>query len=185
MSGDSPTQGALFQQGDGGASPTSPLQQLKPRELTLKVISRAEARRLWLEKHYLHRDVPGASLEFGVFSPSGEIVGGLCFSAWVVWAPEGGRPAAWELRRMWLDDRCQKNSESRCLRVSSRLIKAIAPHVKQIVAYADPGAGHHGIIYRAAGFLDQGWRYPSSKDGYGNTKIKSETRKRKYLLELY
>lgn len=183
MSGDSLTsQGGLFQQPDGGASPTSPLQ---PKQLTLKVISRSEARSLWLEKHYLKRDVPGASLEFGVFSPSQELVGGLCFSAWVVWAPEGGRHSCWELRRMWLDDRCMRNSESRCLRVASRLIRKLAPHVKQIIAYADPGAGHHGIIYRAAGFIDQGWRYPSSKDGYGNKKIKSETHKRKYLLELF
>lgn len=183
MSGDSLTgQGGLFQQPDGGSTPTSPLQ---PRELTLKVISRSEARRLWLEKHYLHRDVPGASIEFGVFSPQEELVGGLCFSAWVVWAPTGGRPSSWELRRMWLDDRCQKNSESRCLRVSARLISKIAPHVREIIAYADPAQGHKGTIYKAAGFRDDGWREPSSKDGYGNTKERSITRKRKYVLWIW
>jgi hypothetical protein len=184
MSGDGPiSQGALFQQGDGGANPTSPLH---PKQLTVKVISRQEARKLWLYHHYLKRDVPGASLELGVFSPESELVGGLCFSAWVVWAPAGGRPDAWELRRMWLDDRCQKNCESRILNISIRhFICKLAPHVKRVIAYADPEQGHKGTIYKAAGWRDEGWREPSSKDGYGSTKIKSETRKRKFVCELY
>ena len=183
MSGDSPTgQGTLFQQGNGGSSPTSPLQ---PRELIVKVISRNEAQRIWLDKHYLHRDVPGASLELGVFSPAHELVGALCFSAWVVWAPKGGRPKTWELRRLWLDDRCKKNSESRVLRVASRIIEKIAPHVREIIAYADPDAGHKGIIYRAAGFRFCGMTSVSFSNSYGNTKKVSYSHKYKYSLWLW
>ena len=183
MSGDSATgQHGLFQQADGGSIPTSPLQ---PRELIVRVISRDEAKRLWLDKHYLHRDVLGASLELGVFSPDNVLVGGLCFSAWIVWVPKGGRPDKWELRRMWLDDRCAKNSESRILRVASRIIRKLAPHVRQIIAYADPTKGHRGTIYKASGFRDDGWREPSNKDGYGNTKKRWVTKKRKFILFQY
>lgn len=186
MSGDSLTgQGDLYQQVDGGSSPTSPLQPLHPKQLIIKVISRDEAKKIWLYNHYLKRDVPGASLELGIFSPDNELVGAACFSAWVVWAPKGGRPHTWELRRFWLDDRCIKNCESRILSICCRkFVKSLAPHVVNVLAYADPGAGHKGIIYKAAGFRYDGEAGLSAGNAYGNTKVISRTKKRRYVLWL-
>ncbi len=183
MSGASPTgQGALFQQGGGGSSPTAPLH---PKQLTVKVIRREEAKRIWLENHYMHRDVPGASLELGIFSPDGDLVGAACFSAWVVWTPKGGRPHTWELRRFWLDDRCIKNCESRILAICCRkFVHRLAPHVISVLAYADPGAGHKGTIYKAAGFRFDGEAGLSDGNSYGNTKIVSRTKKKRYVLWL-
>ncbi len=57
-----------------------------------------------------------------------------------------------ELRRLVLDDNCEKNSESYII---SRLLKWISKHlksVKVIVSYADPKYGHTGIIYKASNF---------------------------------
>lgn len=180
--GDGPTgQGDLFQQVDAGSIPSSPLH---PKQLIVKVIPNTEAAKIWKEKHYLHRDVPGASIQFGVFAPSGEIVGAICFSAWVVWAPEGGRPDKWELRRLWLDDRCQKNSESRVVGIALRTIQKLCPHVKQIIAYADPEAGHKGGIYKAIGFRYEGMTEVSEGNSYGNTKEVSRSSKHKYIYQM-
>jgi hypothetical protein len=129
--------------------------------------------------------VPGASLELGIFSPEHELVGAMCFSAFVAWAPVGGRPKTWELRRLWLDDRCAKNSESRVLRIGAKIVSKLAPHVREIIAYADPGAGHRGIIYRAAGFRFCGMTGVSAKNPYGNTKKVSMSQKYKYSLWLW
>lgn len=181
MSGDSLIgQGDLFQQVDGGSIPTSPLH---PKQLVVKKISRLEAKQIWMNKHYMHRDVPGASIELGIFGGD-ELVGACCFSAWVVWAPKGGRPHTWELRRFWLDDRCQKNSESRIIRICARMVKGIAPHVLKIIAYADPGAGHRGTIYSAAGFRQQKDAGLSDGNAYGNTKEISKTAKRVWILDM-
>ena len=45
-----------------------------------------------------------------------------------------------------------KNSESRALAVSFRLIKKNAPHIKRIVSFADGCQCGDGTIYRASGF---------------------------------
>jgi len=46
----------------------------------------------------------------------------------------------------------QKNSESRCLAISLRLIKKNAPHIKWVITFADATQCGDGTIYRASGF---------------------------------
>jgi len=145
--------------GEDGSNPILPL-QLQPKQLRLQVISHQTAKNIWLTKHYLKRDYSNPALEFGVFSPDlKEIVGAISFSARLGGSVLGGTPHIWEIRRMWLsDERCAKNSESRVLAISCRMIKKLAPHVRQIVSYADrKKQGHKGTIYRAAGFVFDGW----------------------------
>ncbi len=57
-----------------------------------------------------------------------------------------------ELNRMAFDDYLPKNSESRCIAVSIRLIKKHAPQVKWILSYSDATQCGDGTIYRASGF---------------------------------
>lgn len=57
-----------------------------------------------------------------------------------------------ELNRMAFDDVLPKNSESRCLSISFRLIKKYAPHIKWIISFADGTQSGDGTIYRASGF---------------------------------
>lgn len=84
-----------------------------------------------------------------------------------------------ELNRMAFDEYLGKNSESRCIAVTIRLIKKNAPHVKWILSYADGTQCGDGTIYRASGFSLCGintnstiYRLPdgSSKAKHGTSK---------------
>ena len=57
-----------------------------------------------------------------------------------------------ELNRMAFDDYLPKNSESRCISISIKLIKKNAPQVKWILSYSDATQCGDGTIYRASGF---------------------------------
>jgi len=57
-----------------------------------------------------------------------------------------------ELNRMAFDNILPKNSESRCLAISFKLIKKNAPHIKWILSFSDGTASGDGTIYRAVGF---------------------------------
>lgn len=57
-----------------------------------------------------------------------------------------------ELNRMALSDTCPKNSESRALGVSLRLLKKTYPHLRVIVSFADACQCGDGTIYKASGF---------------------------------
>ncbi|MCH8030832.1 MAG: FAD-dependent oxidoreductase [Bacteroidetes bacterium] len=56
------------------------------------------------------------------------------------------------LSRLWLSDRCGRNSESRVLGIICRSLRQWRPDLKALIAYSDPSAGHRGVIYKAAGF---------------------------------
>ena len=57
-----------------------------------------------------------------------------------------------ELNRMAFDDYLPKNSESRCISISIKLIKKNAPQIKWILSYSDATQCGDGTIYRASGF---------------------------------
>ena len=57
-----------------------------------------------------------------------------------------------ELNRMAFDDYLPKNSESRCIAISIKLIKKNAPHIKWILSFSDGTQCGDGTIYRASGF---------------------------------
>jgi len=147
------------QGGGGGASPTP---ALHPKDLVLAPIPHAVANRLVRAHHYLHSAPTGLRLSLGVFA-RGALRGVVQFNA----GPRGARSLfqgasaaeVLSLCRLWLDDRLPRNSESRVLAVACRLL---ARHTlaKAIVSYADPGAGHVGRIYRAAGWLYLGQSEP-------------------------
>jgi hypothetical protein len=136
----------------GGVIPTSALQ---PKQLLVELIPRSVARGIIVENHYLHR-MGIATHSFGVFGPQRELVGAITFG------PLASREAAaslgqgtptLELTRLWLSDRCARNSESRVIRIAVRLLAALCPDLEWIATYADPSVGHDGTIYRAAGFV--------------------------------
>jgi hypothetical protein len=53
---------------------------------------------------------------------------------------------------MAFDDILPKNSESRCIAISIKLLKKNAPHIKWIISYSDASQCGDGSIYRASGF---------------------------------
>jgi len=75
----------------------------------------------------------------------------------------GGK--TWELARLYLHDEIPKNAETWLIGQSVKWIKHNHPDVQCLVSYADPSAGHKGVIYKAAnwqfdGMTDDGRKTP-------------------------
>ncbi len=66
----------------------------------------------------------------------------------------GGK--TWELARLWIDDTVPANAETYLIARAVRYVRRNFPMVRFLVSYADPSAGHHGTIYRAANWLPDG-----------------------------
>jgi hypothetical protein len=143
----------LFQGEDGGAIPTSAL-QLRFRQIQSQTMNE-----IVVKNHYAHRAVP-STWSFGCFFNQ-ELLGVISF----------GKPASphlcrgicgdenssrvYELNRLWLDDVCPKNSESRFISWSIRQLSEVRPSLI-LVSYADTGAGHTGGIYAATNWIYTG-----------------------------
>lgn len=130
-------------------------------EFNVRTIDRDLANRIIIANHYSRRIYRASTLHLGVFI-GGELVGVLQYgfamnpaSADSVVAGTGLREYL-ELNRMWLDDRAPRNSESRALAFSIRLIRRVRPEVKWIQSFADERCGLFGTVYQAAGFSYHG-----------------------------
>ena len=62
----------------------------------------------------------------------------------------------WELARLWISDDIPCNAETWLIAQSIRYIAAQFPAVKYLVSYADPSAGHEGMIYKASNWTPDG-----------------------------
>ena len=72
----------------------------------------------------------------------------------------------WELKRLWLDDCLGRNSESRVISLSINYIKTHHKDIRCLVSYADPDAGHRGVIYQATNWIYQDIERPKNTSGY-------------------
>ena len=57
-----------------------------------------------------------------------------------------------ELNRMWLSDKCPRNSESKAISYSIKYIRKKYPKIKWLQSFADERCGGLGIVYQAANF---------------------------------
>lgn len=92
-----------------------------------------------------------------------------------------------ELRRFWQADAVQRQA-STFLAATLRWLRRADPSIPFVVSYADPAAGHTGILYRAANFafiresrvtdewLTPGGKRLSAAQVYRRLKTKSRTR---------
>ena len=123
---------------------------MKVREIESKLANDVSVR-----EHYLHRRC-GASFAFGLYD--GDDLEGICIFGTpasrhlqVGCCPEDPNIVI-ELKRLWVDDRCPRNTESWFV---SRCLKQMPPRI--VVSYADTSHGHTGIVYRALNFNYAGW----------------------------
>lgn len=144
----------LFQEVSGGAIPTS------PHQLFFRPINYQTAIRMVKEYHYLHRSAP-VSWSFGAYF-DGRLVGVCTIGKPAshtlingVAGKERGKDV-FELNRLWLDDICPKNSESRFL---GWILKQL-PFGTILVSYADTAYGHEGIVYKATNWIRAGQSIP-------------------------
>lgn len=129
----------------------------RAKEIIVKVIPAKIANEFVKIHHYSGKVVPNSTLHFGAFL-DGKLHGVLSYGTSMdkrkilplvtntLWNE------MLELNRMAFDDYLPKNSESRCISISIKLIKKNAPHIKWILSYSDGTQCGDGTIYRASGF---------------------------------
>lgn len=134
---------------DGGSIPTS------PHNLFLRVVEKKIAKVCYLRWHYLGSTDFMASVNFGIYykeSLLGAISYGVPSAKEIKGIFRKDEQVGWyEIKRMALSEMCPKNSESRVISVSRRILCGTYD-VRGIITYADTSQGHTGIIYRASGF---------------------------------
>ena len=92
-----------------------------------------------------------------------------------------------ELNRMWLDDKAERNSESKAISYAVKYIKSRFKKVKWIQSFADERCGGLGIVYQAANFSYRGehistfWNFEG--ETFHNSLITNNNRNKKAELE--
>ena len=129
----------------------------RAKEIIVKVIPAKIANEFVKKHHYSGKVVPNSTLHFGCFLDD-KLHGVMSYGSPFVKKNVIGyvEPQSWngmlELNRMAFDDYLPKNSESRCIAISIKLIKKNAPHIKWILSFSDATSCGDGTIYRASGF---------------------------------
>ena len=130
----------------------------RAKDILLRVIPGSIANAFVREHHYSHSIVNNSKLHFGVFL-DGQLHGVMSYGPSMKKSQLIAlvRGTEWnnfmELNRMAFDAYLPRNSESRALSISFRLLRKYAPQVKWIVSFADATQCGDGAIYRASGFV--------------------------------
>lgn len=134
----------------------------RAKDIVLKVIPAKIANEFVKRWHYSGKVVQNSSLHFGAFL-DGQLHGVMSYGSPLdkrkvlpLVHTSAGVPCLWnemlELNRMAFDDVLPKNSESRCIAISFKLIKKNAPHIKWVLSFSDGTQCGDGAIYRGSGF---------------------------------
>jgi hypothetical protein len=135
----------------------------RAKEIKVKVIPSGIANRFIKNHHYSKKVVSMSSLHFGCFLDN-KLHGVMSYGPPMdkrnvlnlVETCNIGINKKWnemlELNRMAFDNYLPKNSESRCIAISIKLIKKNAPQIKWLLSYSDGTQCGDGTIYRASGF---------------------------------
>jgi hypothetical protein len=141
------------QEKGAGPTPSTALQQIIIRPVPFVV-----AREIIEKNHYLHSLPGGTKLTLGIFLAN-SLLGALTFGAGPSLAYRLVRDATIDdclaLTRLWLSELLSPNSESRVIGAAIRALKKHTD-IKFLVTYADPAAGHTGIIYQSTNWLYTG-----------------------------
>lgn len=136
----------LYQEGNGGSHPTSPL-QFRIRALGHET---AEA---WIEKwHYSKRMPTGKNYSYGLWE-DGNLYAVIVYGIGVnpYQAKYLGAKAVIEIKRMCRSEPRKNYPLSRFIALTLRMLARECVY-DCIVAFADPEQGHEGTVYKAAGF---------------------------------
>lgn len=134
------------------------MKQLSSKSLLVRPIKAKLAHAFVRKHHYSHSSCQNSQLHLGVFW-NGLMRGCLQYgpSMYKPYLIKLVRGTKWdeclELNRMVMTDEMPRNSESRAIAVSLRMLKKKAPHVKWVMSYADGCQCGDGTIYRATGFV--------------------------------
>lgn len=127
-------------------------------EFSVHDIPRDDANALIIKNHYSHKVFGLSGHHHGVYI-DGALVGVLQWGPGMNPASGGGvvagtKPGEWlELNRMWLADSAPRNSESRAISYSIKLLRKQRPEVKWVQSFADERCNCLGVVYQACSFL--------------------------------
>ena len=130
----------------------------RAKEITMKVIPSSIANPFIKAHLYSGKVVNNSKLHFGVFL-DGQLHGVMSYGpsldkSKIIGLVEGtGWNEFLELNRMAFDSVLPRNSESRAISMSIKLLKKYAPQVKWIISFADACSCGDGTIYRASNFV--------------------------------
>ena len=128
------------------------------KEIIIKPITSAKAKAVVASHHYSGKSTQNSQIHLGVF------LDGVCEGVLQFGPPIDRRKVLglvadtlWnemiELNRMAFSDRLPRNSESRALAVSMKILRKNYPHLKWVISFADGAQCGDGTIYRASGFV--------------------------------
>jgi len=134
----------------------------RAKEIIVKVIPAKIANEFVKKHHYSKNYVRNSKLHFGAFLDN-KLHGVMSYGSPMsknrvlpLVKTKDNKLCKWnemlELNRMAFDEILPRNSESRCIAISIKLIKKNAPHIKWILSYSDSTQCGDGTIYRASGF---------------------------------
>jgi hypothetical protein len=128
------------------------------KDMVLRPITAQEANALVRRVHYSGKVATNSQVHIGVFY-QGKLEGAMQFGPSIDKRKLQGlvEGTGWnefiELNRMAFTDVLPRNSESRALSISMKLLRKHAPHIKWVVTFADGTQCGDGTIYRASGFV--------------------------------
>lgn len=120
----------------------------------VRPVSREQASPL-IHKHYLGKWPGVVVLSLGLFKGD-ELLGVIVFALPPRESNKRYGGQTWELARLWVADEVPANAETYVIGRAVRYIKQNRPDVEVLVSYADPSAGHSGVIYRASNWSSDG-----------------------------
>lgn len=131
---------------------------MSAKGLVLKPIGATEANNFMKKNHYSGKVVPNSQIHIGVYY-FGKLEGVLQFGPCLAKKQMLGlvKDTGWdsfiELNRMAFTDVLPKNSESRAIGVSLKILKKHLPQLEWVISFADAAQCGDGTIYRASNFL--------------------------------
>ena len=123
----------------------------RAKEIIVKVIPSKIANEFVKKHHYSGKVVPNSTLHFGCFLDN-KLHGVMSYGPSMrkdlinPLVENTGWNEFIELNRMAFNNYLPKNSESRCIAISIKLIKKNAPHIKWIVSFSDGTQSGDGTI---------------------------------------
>jgi len=107
-----------------------------------------------IKSHYIGRWPPSHLLVLGLYRGS-KVLGVVVYSRPHKPMTDRFGQETWELSRLWINDSVPKNAETFLIGRSIRYIKRNHRNIKTLISFADPEAGHSGVIYRASNWTKE------------------------------
>lgn len=145
------------------------------KDIVVSPISAKDANALIQRVHYSGKVAPNSQLHLGVFL-NGRLEGALQFGPSLDKRKTQALVSntSWngflELNRMAFSEALPRNSESRAIAITLKMIKKNYPHIEWILSFSDATQCGDGTIYRASGFKLCGirenktiWKFPDGE----------------------